>query len=85
MTLTDGVQIRSEPLGTVLILGAWNYPVHLVIEPLIGAIAAGESQVLNSPALPTHKTLQPNPQSQVELQLNPRLVALSCIGGHNVL
>ena len=35
-----------EPLGTVLIIGAWNYPFQLVIAPLIAAIAAGNCAVL---------------------------------------
>ncbi len=34
-------EIRREPLGVVLIIAPWNYPFQLVIEPLIGAIAAG--------------------------------------------
>ncbi len=34
-------RIYYEPLGTVLIIGPWNYPFQLVISPLIGAIAAG--------------------------------------------
>ncbi len=35
-----------EPLGTVLIIGPYNYPFQLVIEPLIGAIAAGNTVVI---------------------------------------
>ncbi len=35
-----------EPYGTVLILGPFNYPFQLVIEPLIGAIAAGNCAVI---------------------------------------
>ncbi|WP_100448233.1 aldehyde dehydrogenase family protein [Glycomyces xiaoerkulensis] len=35
-----------EPLGTVLIMGPFNYPVRLVLEPLAGAIAAGNAVVL---------------------------------------
>ncbi len=31
--------------GTCLIIGAWNYPVLLVLKPLIGAIAAGNTAV----------------------------------------
>lgn len=38
--------IHKEPYGTVLIVGPFNYPVQLVIEPLIGAIAAGNCAVL---------------------------------------
>jgi aldehyde dehydrogenase (NAD+) len=38
--------IYREPLGVTLIIGAWNYPVHLVLLPLVGAIAAGNCVVL---------------------------------------
>lgn len=38
--------IQPEPYGTVLIIGPFNYPVQLVIEPLIGAMAAGNCAVL---------------------------------------
>ena len=35
-----------EPLGVVFIVGPWNYPVHLVLAPLVGAIAAGNCAIL---------------------------------------
>jgi aldehyde dehydrogenase (NAD+) len=38
--------ILSEPLGVVLIIGPWNYPLQLVLAPLVGAIAAGNCAVL---------------------------------------
>lgn len=38
--------IISEPYGTVLIIGPFNYPFQLLLEPLIGAIAAGNCAVL---------------------------------------
>lgn len=41
LTLSDTVYIKPEPLGVVLIIGAWNYPWAVTIQPLIGAIAAG--------------------------------------------
>lgn len=36
-------RILPEPKGIVLIIGPWNYPFQLVIAPLIGAIAAGNT------------------------------------------
>lgn len=39
-------RIYFEPLGTVLIIGPWNYPFQLTIAPLIGAIAAGNCAVI---------------------------------------
>ena len=38
--------VQYEPYGTVLIIGPFNYPFQLVIEPLIGAIAAGNCAVV---------------------------------------
>ncbi|XP_006531905.1 aldehyde dehydrogenase family 3 member B3 isoform X1 [Mus musculus] len=38
--------IRKEPFGLVLIIAPWNYPVNLMIIPLVGAIAAGNCVVL---------------------------------------
>jgi len=32
-----------EPYGTTLIIGTWNYPFTLVLQPLIGAIAGGNA------------------------------------------
>ena len=45
--------IQHEPLGCVLIIGPWNYPFSLTLQPLISALAAGNTAVLkpseNSP------------------------------------
>jgi aldehyde dehydrogenase (NAD+) len=38
--------VEYEPYGTVLIIGAWNYPFYLTLGPLVGAIAAGNAVVL---------------------------------------
>ena len=38
--------VYKEPLGLVLIVGPWNYPLHLLLVPLVGAIAAGNCAVL---------------------------------------
>ena len=38
--------VQDEPLGTVLILGPWNYPLMLVLRPLVSALAAGNTAVL---------------------------------------
>ena len=39
-------RIHRDPLGVVLIIGPWNYPVQLLLAPLVGAIAAGNCAVL---------------------------------------
>ncbi|XP_057272032.1 aldehyde dehydrogenase family 3 member A2 isoform X2 [Pezoporus wallicus] len=46
LTMRDEAYIFPEPLGVVLIIGAWNYPFALIIHPLIGAIAAGNAVVV---------------------------------------
>ena len=38
--------IEKEAFGVVLIIAPWNYPTSLVIKPMIGAIAAGNSVVI---------------------------------------
>ena len=47
-------QVRLDPLGCVLIIGPWNYPFSLTLQPLISALAAGNTAILkpseNSPA-----------------------------------
>lgn len=45
-----------EPYGTVLIIGPFNYPFQLVIEPLIGALAAGNTAVIKPSELTPHVT-----------------------------
>uniref|UniRef100_A0A671EWW8 Aldehyde dehydrogenase, dimeric NADP-preferring n=1 Tax=Rhinolophus ferrumequinum TaxID=59479 RepID=A0A671EWW8_RHIFE len=40
-TQQDECYIHSEPLGVALIIGTWNYPFTLTIQPMVGAIAAG--------------------------------------------
>ena len=46
--------IKKEPYGTVLIIGPFNYPVQLVFEPLIGAIAAGNTAIVKPSELTPH-------------------------------
>ena len=53
-------RIVKEPLGCALIIAPWNYPVQLLLNPLIGAISAGCTAVLKpSPYTPeTSKVLE---------------------------
>ncbi|XP_059524470.1 aldehyde dehydrogenase family 3 member A2 isoform X3 [Myotis daubentonii] len=46
LTMMDEAYIQPEPLGVVLIIGAWNYPFVLTMQPLIGAIAAGNAVII---------------------------------------
>ncbi len=45
--------IHREPLGCTLIVSPWNYPVQLLLNPLVGAVAAGCTAILKpSPYVP---------------------------------
>ncbi len=47
-------RIIAEPLGNSLIISPWNYPVQLLLTPLVGAISAGCTALLKpSPYVPT--------------------------------
>lgn len=37
---------QYEPLGVVLVIAPWNYPVYLALGPLVAALAAGNAAVL---------------------------------------
>ena len=46
--------IVKEPLGNALIVSPWNYPVQLLLNPLVGAISSGCTAMLKpSPYVPT--------------------------------
>jgi aldehyde dehydrogenase (NAD+) len=50
--------VEYEPYGTVLIIGAWNYPIYLTLGPAVGAIAAGNTVLLKpSEISPASSTL----------------------------
>lgn len=46
LNLPSSSRILREPLGVVLIISPWNYPFQLLINPLVGALAAGNCAVL---------------------------------------
>ena len=48
LNLPSGSQVMKEPFGVVLIIGPWNYPFQLLINPLVGAIAAGNCRSVKS-------------------------------------
>lgn len=45
--------IVPEPLGTILVIGAWNYPIQLSLVPVTSAIAAGNNVILKPSELPS--------------------------------
>lgn len=54
LTFPSRSKIFIQPLGTVLIIGAWNYPIHLTLMPMIGAISAGNTIALKPSELAPH-------------------------------
>ncbi|MDG6882525.1 Coniferyl aldehyde dehydrogenase [Phocoenobacter uteri] len=43
-----------EPLGTTLVIGAWNYPLQLALLPALTALAAGNTVILKPSELASH-------------------------------
>ncbi|KRF78514.1 uncharacterized protein Dvir_GJ18456, isoform D [Drosophila virilis] len=46
VNMLDDVHIYNDPFGVVLVIGAWNYPLQLLLVPVAAAIAAGNCVVL---------------------------------------
>jgi aldehyde dehydrogenase (NAD+) len=46
--------VQPEPLGVALIIAPWNYPVGLVLSPLVGALAAGNCAVIKPSEIAPH-------------------------------
>lgn len=67
-------RIVSEPLGNALIMSPWNYPVQLLLNPLVGAISAGCTAVLKpSPYVPEVSTVL---QRLIEETFDARYIAV---------
>jgi aldehyde dehydrogenase (NAD+) len=47
-------RIHPEPLGVVLIISPWNVPFKLLIDPLVGAMAAGNCAILKPSEVASH-------------------------------
>ncbi|MCF0198200.1 MAG: aldehyde dehydrogenase [Bacteroidaceae bacterium] len=55
LALFPAVSYQSpSPYGTVLVVSPWNYPVLLTLEPLVDALAAGNTVVLKPSAYAPH-------------------------------
>ncbi|BDS11712.1 aldehyde dehydrogenase [Aureispira anguillae] len=46
--------IKPDPYGNILIIAPWNYPVQLLLAPLVGAIAAGNTAILKPSEYAVH-------------------------------
>lgn len=73
------VYLHKHPLGTVLIFGAFNFPTHVVLRPLVAALAAGNTVCIKPSEL--------TPASErflVRLSsvLDPRVVSVVTGGPH---
>ncbi len=67
-------RVLSEPLGNALIIAPWNYPVQLLLNPLVGAISAGCTAVLKpSPYVPTVSTVL---EQMISERFDPRYIAV---------
>ena len=74
----DEAYIRREPFGVTLIMGAWNYPLQVLLCPLVGAIAAGNCALLKPSELaPATAELV---RRLVPAYLNPECFAVVCGG-----
>jgi aldehyde dehydrogenase (NAD+) len=47
-------RIQPEPKGVVLIIAPWNYPLSMVLAPLVGVIAAGNTAVMKPSEVTSH-------------------------------
>ena len=72
VTLLDTTYIHREPLGVVLVIAPWNYPLMLSLQPVAAAIAAG-NVVLLKPSELTQETSKALKQT-IERYLDPDCV-----------
>ncbi|MDD4395455.1 MAG: aldehyde dehydrogenase [Bacteroidales bacterium] len=67
-------RILPEPLGVALIIAPWNYPVNLLLNPLVGAISSGCCAILKpSPYTPTVSQVL---QQMIDETFPPQYMAL---------
>jgi len=67
-------KVMAEPLGCSLIMAPWNYPVQLLLNPLVGAISSGCTAILKpSPYVPhVSKVLE----EMIKESFNPEYIAV---------
>lgn len=46
VNILDDVVIYNDPYGVALVIGAWNYPLQLLLLPMAAAIAAGNAVIV---------------------------------------
>src|SRR5699024_4346872 len=62
--------IYKEPYGVTLIISPWNYPFNLAIAPLVGALRAGNTAILQPSEHTPH--ISEDITTVVELSFHPR-------------
>lgn len=66
--------ITHEPLGGALIIAPWNYPVQLLLNPLVGAISSGCTAILKpSPYVPNVSAVL---QQMISRTFKPNYIAV---------
>ena len=78
LTFPSKDYIYKEPYGTVLVIAPWNYPFLLAMEPLIMAIAAGNTVVLKPSELTKHTS---KVITKIIQNTFPKTMAISIEGG----
>ncbi|WP_425555817.1 aldehyde dehydrogenase [Flavivirga jejuensis] len=78
LTFPSRDYIYKEPYGNILIIAPWNYPFLLAIEPLIMAIAAGNTAILKPSELTKHTSQL---ITDIIQKTCPETVAISIEGG----
>ena len=63
---------QPVPLGVVLIIAPWNYPLQLALAPMVGALAGGNCAVLKPSEVAPHC-------SKVLAELIPRYLDSECV------
>ncbi|XP_035434779.1 aldehyde dehydrogenase, dimeric NADP-preferring isoform X6 [Spodoptera frugiperda] len=53
VNMLDDVVIYHDPYGVALVIGAWNYPLQLLLLPMSGAIAGGNAVIVKPSELAT--------------------------------
>lgn len=68
--------VTTEPLGNALIIAPWNYPIQLLLNPLVGAISAGCTAVLKpSPYVPAVSAVI---KQMIEEHFNSNYISVVC-------
>ena len=82
LNLMWSASVEYHPLGVTTIIAPWNYPIGLLLRPLIGAIAAGNAVILK-PSEITDKVARVLNDKLLNY-LDPNMVQIVCGGANEV-